>query len=606
VPDDPRTDETLAGHTPAAAHGDTIAEDPETIASSPGRTRTPSLPGSSLPGFQLGGLIGRGGMGEVVRGRDMDIGREVAIKRLRNSQASPDEIGRFLREARIQARLEHPAIIPVHTIGRDPDGLPYFTMKKITGVTLAEILASPSPPTRQKILRAFVEASRAVEFAHTRRVVHRDLKPSNIMVGDFGEVYVLDWGLARVLDDTEDKPTSVGDEVVSLDGATQAGAMLGTPGYMAPEQMEDAHSVGTAADVYALGAMLFEILAGEPLHRKGQVLTSTLQGTDVSPAERAPTRNIPPELDALCVAAVQLQADKRPTARELSDRIEGFLDGDRDLEARKRIVTLELEEARDALASGEVGRRVEALQSAGRALALDPKSRDAADIITSIILQPPSEHPPALREQLASTEVLVQRRQGRVATGSFGAILAFLALAAFNGLTNWPLTVGMAVYTIALASVAYQISRREMSSREMFFITIGNASLVALISRIFGSLVIAPAVTCIMALSLTSYPQNIDRGRFVIWVLVASWMIPVGLEWTGILEPTWRVVEGAIVSTSAMVKIGGTATVALLVFANVMTIIVFGLFANKLAISRRDAQRQVEIQAWHLRQLLPT
>jgi serine/threonine-protein kinase len=595
VPDDPRTDPTLAGHGDPVAHSDTSTPRPGGLAS------------ASLPGFQIGGLIGQGGMGEVVRGRDIDIGRDVAIKRLRNADASPEERARFLREARIQARLEHPAIIPVHAIGHALDGLPYFTMKRITGVTLAESLAASTP--RQKLLRTLVDVCRAVAFAHTRHVVHRDLKPSNVMLGDFGEVYVLDWGLARVLDDGEDGAATardVADGVISLDGMTQAGAVLGTPGYMAPEQMEDARAVGPAADVYALGSILFEILAGERLHAKGQVLTSTIRGTETSAAKRAPDRAVPPELDALCVAATQLDPAKRPSARELGDRIEGFLDGDRDIEARKRIVAVELEHARAALASGEVGRRVEAMQSASRALALDPKSREAADIVTSVILQPPAEHPPALREHLVASELTVQRRQGRVALGSFSAIVVFLVLAALNGITDVWIFAGIAAYTVILASVAVQISKRELSTREMVYVTIGNAALVALMSRIFGSLIVAPAVTCIMALSLTSYPQNIDRGRFVITTIVASWLLPVFLEIAGILQPTWRVVEGAIVSTSPMVEIGGTATVALIVVTNVMTIVVFALFANQLAMSRRDAQRQVEIQAWHLRRLLPS
>ncbi len=592
MPDDPRTDPTLAGH------GDTVAQ--------PSTPRPGGAASASFPGFQLGGLIGQGGMGEVVRGRDIDIGRDVAIKRLRNADASLEERARFLREARIQARLEHPAIIPVHSIGHALDGLPYFTMKRITGVTLAESLAASG--TRQKLLRTFIDVCRAVAFAHTRHVVHRDLKPSNVMLGDFGEVYVLDWGLARVLDDGDEAAAAakdVADGVISLDGMTQAGAVLGTPGYMAPEQMEDARAVGPAADVYALGSILFEILAGQPLHAKGQVLTSTLKGPETSAAKRAPDRAVPPELDALCIAATQLDPAKRPTARELGDRIEGFLDGDRDIEARKRIVGLELERARTALASGEVGRRVEAMQSASRALALDPKSREAADIVTSVILQPPAEHPPALQQHLAASELTVQQRQGRVALASFSAIVVFLVLAALNGITDVWIFGGIAAYTVILASVAVQIWKRELSTREMFFVTIGNASLVALMSRIFGSLVVAPAVTCIMALSLTSYPQNIDRGRFVITTIVASWLLPVGLELAGILQPTWRVVEGAIISTSPMVEIGGTATVALLVVTNVMTIVVFAIFANQLAVSRRDAQRQVEIQAWHLRRLLP-
>jgi eukaryotic-like serine/threonine-protein kinase len=599
-------DETIASN-PTGAKGSTLGPQP-TVADTAygtGVADTARDPGS-LPGYQIAGLIGRGGMGEVVRGHDVEIGRDVAIKRLRGAQASPDAVARFLREAKIQARLEHPAIIPVHTIGRDSEGQPYFTMKRITGVTLVELLARGDQP-RQRLLRAFVDVCRAMDFAHGKSVVHRDLKPSNVMLGDYGEVYVLDWGLARVLDGTpaDEEISTIGEGVPSVDGSTQVGAMLGTPGYMAPEQMEDAHSVDTAADVYALGSILFEILTGEPLHRKGQILTSTLGGTDISPAQRRPESNLAPELDALCVAVLAREPSQRPTARELADRVEGFLDGDRDIEARRRIVALELSEARDAIASGEPARRAEAMQAAGRALALDPKSRDAADLVTTLILEPPKEQPLALRQQLIASEVAVQRRQGRVALGSFAAVIAFLAASAWNGITDWTMLAVMVLLTAVLASIAFVVSRREVSSREMLCVTIGNLTLVALMSRMFGSLLIAPAVTCIMALSLTSYPQNIDRARIVITILIASWLVPVILEWQGVISRTWWVVDGQIVSTSSMFRIGGNATVLLLVFANVLTILVFGRFANKLAVSRRDAQRQVEIQAWHLQQLLP-
>jgi eukaryotic-like serine/threonine-protein kinase len=599
-------DETIAAN-PTIARGSTLGPQPTLADTAHGHAPADvTRDAGSLPGYQIAGLIGRGGMGEVVRGHEIEIGRDVAIKRLRGAHASSDAAARFLREAKIQARLEHPAIIPVHTIGRDSEGQPYFTMKRITGVTLAELLAKGDTP-RQRMLRAFVDVCRAIDFAHGKNVVHRDLKPSNVMLGDYGEVYVLDWGLARVLDGTaaEEEVLPVGEGVVSIDGSTQAGAMLGTPGYMAPEQMEDAHGVDTAADVYALGSILFEILTGEALHRKGQVLTSTLGGTDVSPAGRRPERNLAPELDALCIAALALERSMRPSARELGDRVEGFLDGDRDVEARRRIVALELSEARDAMASGEPARRAEAMQAAGRALALDPKSRDAADLVTTLILEPPLEQPAALQQQLVASEVAAQKRQGRVALGSFAAVIAFLAASAWNGITDWTMLAVILALTIVLASVAVVVARREMSSREMLWVTIGNLTLVTLMSRMFGSLLIAPAVTCIMALSLTSYPQNIDRAKLVIAILITSWLVPVILEWQGVISRTWWVVDGQIVSTSSMFRIGGNATVLLLVFANVLTIFVFGRFANKLAMSRRDAQRQVEIQAWHLKQLLP-
>ncbi|HWO17963.1 MAG TPA: serine/threonine-protein kinase [Kofleriaceae bacterium] len=595
---DPASDPTL---TPSQVQGprETVSEDDTSPRGGAAGPR------ASLPGYEVAGLIGRGGMGEVVLGRDREIGREVAIKRLHDAHGSADAVARFLREARIQARLEHPAIVPVHELGRDADGMPYFTMKRIGGVTLAELLDAPAAPQLQRVLRAFADVCRAIDFAHTRRVVHRDLKPSNIMLGDFGEVYVLDWGLARVIGD--DEAAAMAQDVISLDGTTQAGAVLGTPGYMAPEQIEDARGVGVAADVYALGAILFEILAGEALHpRSGKALASTLAGTDGAPGRRRPDRGIAPELDQLCTAALAREPGARPTARELADRLDGYLDGDRDLEHRRRIAAQEVSAAREALASGQAARRAEAMKAAGRALALDPESRAAADLITALMLEPPREEPRALRAELDASATAVQRRHGKAATLSLLAILGFLAICAWNGLYSWPVLGGLAAFTLVLASAALQVSRRAMTAREMLLVTCGNALLVALLSRTFGSLIIVPSVTCVMALSLTSYPQNIDRPKVVIALLVGSWLLPVLLEWAGALEATWRVTGGAVVSTSSLVRIGGAPTTALLVFAHVTTIVVIGLFAHALAASRRDAQRQVEIQAWHLRQLLPS
>jgi serine/threonine protein kinase len=139
--------------------------------------------------------IGKGGMGEVMLARDEQLGRDVAIKRMRAANPSERAIQRFLREATVQGRLEHPSIVPVHEIGRDSDGLPFFVMKKLAGDSLEKILVEDKL-SQQRVLRAFVEVCHAIELAHQRGVVHRDLKPDNIMIGDLGEVYVVDWGVA--------------------------------------------------------------------------------------------------------------------------------------------------------------------------------------------------------------------------------------------------------------------------------------------------------------------------------------------------------------------------------------------------------------------------
>ncbi|HEX5061075.1 MAG TPA: protein kinase, partial [Kofleriaceae bacterium] len=155
---------TVSPHAPTEARAD------ETIVPSWGTSSSVALPD---PGYQLGDMIGHGGMGEVLVAQDQRIGREVAVKRIRSREPSPDAVARFLREARIQARLDHPAIVPVYELGTDGDGRPYFTMKRLAGVTLAKRIASNAPV--QPMLRAFVDVCLAIQLAHTRGVVHRDL-----------------------------------------------------------------------------------------------------------------------------------------------------------------------------------------------------------------------------------------------------------------------------------------------------------------------------------------------------------------------------------------------------------------------------------------------
>ncbi len=201
--------------------------------------------------------IGRGAMGVVWRVRDRGLGRDVALKVLRDGR--PGMAARMLQEARILARLEHPGIVPVHDAGTLADGCPFYAMKLVRGLRLDALPAETAVPER---LRVFLRACEAVAFAHAHGVVHRDLKPENVMVGPFGEVLVMDWGIARVLGSAEatadDAPSAAAVE-------TAHGTVLGTPGYMAPEQAGgDPGATDARADVHALGGILHFLLAGVP------------------------------------------------------------------------------------------------------------------------------------------------------------------------------------------------------------------------------------------------------------------------------------------------------------------------------------------------------
>ncbi|MBM3979740.1 MAG: hypothetical protein FJ304_05565 [Planctomycetes bacterium] len=230
----------------------------------------------AVPGFDIVGELGRGGMGIVYRARDRDLTREVAIKMLQTRYAG-DRVAtrRFVAESDITARLAHPSVPPVHRVGTLPDGRPYLVMKLIDGQTLDELLKARAHQLADlpRHLDIFEHVCQAVASAHARGIIHRDLKPHNVMVGAFGEVQVMDWGLAKhVLSSmlqvpSEEEEERQGEDSVSREpeasaDQTLAGTVLGTPAYMAPEQARG-EAVGPASDVFGLGALLCCVLTGE-------------------------------------------------------------------------------------------------------------------------------------------------------------------------------------------------------------------------------------------------------------------------------------------------------------------------------------------------------
>jgi len=250
----------------------------EAIASSEQAGRRESVSASTMsPGrYELLGEIGRGGMGTILKGRDIDLGRDIAVKLILQSHGDrPEVLQRFVEEARIAGQLQHPGIVPVYELGQFPDQRLYFTMKLIRGETLAKLLAERASPAqdRPRFLKIFEQICQTIGYAHSRGVIHRDLKPANVMVGAFGEVQVMDWGLAKVLHEqggAPDEPKSedriqVAARMEQTGNATQAGSVLGTPAYMAPEQARgEVVDLDERCDVFGLGAILCEILTGRP------------------------------------------------------------------------------------------------------------------------------------------------------------------------------------------------------------------------------------------------------------------------------------------------------------------------------------------------------
>jgi tetratricopeptide (TPR) repeat protein len=210
--------------------------------------------------YEIIGEHGRGGLGRVTRVHDRELGRDIAIKEL-IKRGDRREV-RFLREALITARLEHPGIVPVYEAGRWPDGTPFYAMKLVSGRPLRELIAERPMDDRIALLHHVIAVADAIAYAHGRNIIHRDLKPANVIVGDFGETIVIDWGLAKDLSAVEDTAIGGGPFRTGEDGLTTTGAVLGTPSYMAPEQQRG-EPVDQRGDVFAIGAMLWELCAGE-------------------------------------------------------------------------------------------------------------------------------------------------------------------------------------------------------------------------------------------------------------------------------------------------------------------------------------------------------
>jgi serine/threonine-protein kinase len=297
--------------------------------------------------YQLFGEIGRGGMGTILRGRDPSLGRELAVKVLLDGHKDrPELVRRFVEEAQIGGQLQHPGIVPVYELGAFSDSRPYFTMKLVKGRTLAELLRTRKDPAedRPRFLSIFEAIAQTVAYAHARGVIHRDLKPSNVMVGSFGEVQVMDWGLAKVLErvdvtgEDEADPGAGTVSVVRTERAgsdadvSQAGTVLGTPAYMSPEQASgDLDLVDERADVFGLGAILCEVLTGAPPYcgrTAAEAMSQSARGDTADACRRLDACGADADLIALaqgCLASDPL--DRPGNAGDVADRITAYLAG---------------------------------------------------------------------------------------------------------------------------------------------------------------------------------------------------------------------------------------------------------------------------------------
>ncbi|HEX7703689.1 MAG TPA: serine/threonine-protein kinase, partial [Kofleriaceae bacterium] len=276
--------------------------------------------------FSAGAQIAVGGMGRITRARDRRLGREVAIKEM----LEPDLRARFEREATITARLQHPAIVPIYEAGTWPNGGAFYTMRLVEGGTLAHAIdKAEGLAGRLALLPHVVAVTEALAYAHSRRIIHRDLKPQNVLVGEFGEAVVIDWGLAKELDHDVDAATSR--VLAPMPDLTLHGSVVGTPCFMAPEQARG-DELDERADVFALGSILYNVLAGQPPYWDGkrdtaqQLIEAVLARPPTPVATHAP--EAPADLCAVVERAMQREpGDRYATAKEMAEELRRFQSG---------------------------------------------------------------------------------------------------------------------------------------------------------------------------------------------------------------------------------------------------------------------------------------
>jgi tetratricopeptide (TPR) repeat protein len=317
---------------PPTAVGKTVPPTPGTV--------TPQGQPSKIGGYDILSIAGEGGMGTVYLARDPVLCRDVALKVLRPDVYSAEFAERLSDEAVVTGRLAHPGIVPVHQLGIDPTWGPWYTMKLVQGRPLSDILEGlRDRKSRDEeawplnaLLGVFARVCEAIAFAHFNDVVHRDLKPGNIMLGEFGEALVLDWGLARVMGEKRKRAETTQIVAPAAGGLTRDGIIVGTPGYMSPEQAAGMGTmVGPPSDVYSLGTILYEIITLHPPVDTGdpdEAIRATLKGEITPVHKRGQGRFAPRALCQIVEHAMEADPAKRyPTARELARAVDEFLAG---------------------------------------------------------------------------------------------------------------------------------------------------------------------------------------------------------------------------------------------------------------------------------------
>jgi serine/threonine-protein kinase len=613
----------------------TIFDAPEGAEGAPSSDTNPSfVPRTFADRYALVSQLGEGGMGEVWLLQDRQLDRGVALKTVRSDKRGQSSDDLFADEVLLQARLDHPAFVPVHEVGVGPAGEPYFTMRRVEGQSLAEALASSGADDvrgRHRLLRAFAQVCAAVHFAHDRGIVHRDLKPANVMLGAYGEVYVLDLGIAqRVQTEAPAEPGQPGQPAA---GAARVGprdtpisttrtvVRAGTPGYMAPEQATAPETVNASADVYALGCILFELLVQRPLHNpdtlQSRKLLECYQAANPSPLDAMRSREgalpVTPELDQACRQALALDPAKRGlTARDLHDQVVAYLDGAAINRWRQDEATKLSQQAAELVALGHARegsdtfeRRQRALTALGRAVSLAPADEATRDVIRGLLQEPP----PADAQQLLSARMESWQRVWATEAAS-GLVLALctwvvcVPLMWWMGIRDAPYATGL--LGLGAATIAWVLAflwRKPPRAWALLGLGALSTTAVALSGRWLGPFGVAPAVFVAHMSFFAMVPERRTRLAMM-GLLVCGGLFPLGeLLLTGQVA-NMRIADGSIVITPLVTHLPPVATWASLLFINVAVMLSAAVSMRVVLERMEDTQRTILWHQWQIEALM--
>jgi serine/threonine-protein kinase len=534
--------------------------------------------------YQVLGTLAKGGMGEILLAKDTRIARQVAIKVLKSELQDKREFrSRFLMEARLQGQLEHPAIVPVHDLGERERGELYFSMKCVRGSTLLDAIHSARAGeqvarfSRRRLLTAFSSVCLAIDFAHARGVVHRDLKPSNIMLGNFGEVYVLDWGIAKLVD-APDVPVENPLEIPSRTHATHVGKVLGTPQFMAPEALLDG-IVDPRTDVYALGIILDQLL-------------------------RADGRDIAPELQEIVQAATAKDPQQRiATARELNERLEAYLDGDRDLELRRTQSERHAALADTALAEGDPDARARAARDIGRALGLDPSNTRAMRTLMRLLTDVPTQLPAPARSEAERAWRARRTSTLRLSAVVAAMILIYMPFIVWMGVRDWTL-FGIWLAFVIAAPVAQFIAARDERTLPFVIAMILSVGGMCVLTTSMGLTGFVPASLALVGVGWRVMLRRWYHGVILFVGLALAVCAPFLFPALGLLPRGYWILDDKLVLEPGLHHFPPVATVAALIIGTAGVVAAALIFGRMYADAIRRAEERLTFHVWQLQQLL--